>query len=153
MNSRLCFTFKAQFSSYLSFPGGSAGKESTCNAGDLSSIPGLGRPPGEGKGYPLQYPGLENSMDGVGHGVAKSRTRLSDSHFTFFAHIYLLKRPEVAVGAGQRGSLGSWVTGPDEPGTGEGEGSGLPAGGLRAYLTGRPWVSDGAMERWSLGGE
>ena len=47
----------------LGFPGGSAGKESTGNAGDLGSIPGLGRSPGEGKGYPLQYPGLENSMD------------------------------------------------------------------------------------------
>ena len=44
------------------FPGGSAGKESACNAGDLGSIPGLGRSPGEGKGHPLQYPGLENSM-------------------------------------------------------------------------------------------
>ena len=47
------------------FPGGSAGKASTCNAGDLSSIPGLGRSPGEGNSYPLQYSGLENSMDGV----------------------------------------------------------------------------------------
>ena len=46
-----------------SFPGGSDGKESTCNAGDLGSIPGLGRSPGEGKGYPLQYSGLENPMD------------------------------------------------------------------------------------------
>ena len=45
------------------FPCGSAGKESTCNTGDLGSIPALGRPPGEGKGYPLQYSGLENSMD------------------------------------------------------------------------------------------
>ena len=45
------------------FPCGSAGKESTCNAGDLGSIPGLGRSPGEGKGYPLQYSGLENSVD------------------------------------------------------------------------------------------
>ena len=45
------------------FPGGSAGKESACKAGDLGSIPGLGRSPGEGKGYPLQYSGLENSMD------------------------------------------------------------------------------------------
>ena len=44
------------------FPGGSDGKESTCNAGDLGSIPGLGRSPGEWKGYPLQYSGLENSM-------------------------------------------------------------------------------------------
>ena len=45
------------------FPGGSAGKESTCNAGDLGSIPGLGRSPGEGNGYPLQYSGLENPME------------------------------------------------------------------------------------------
>ena len=44
------------------FPGDSAGKESICNAGDLGSIPGLGRMPGEGNGYPLQYSGLENSM-------------------------------------------------------------------------------------------
>ena len=47
---------------FLGFPCGSAGKESTCNAGDLGLIPGLGRSPGEGKGYPLQYSGLENSM-------------------------------------------------------------------------------------------
>ena len=67
---------------FLGFPGGSAGKESTCNAGDLGSIPGLGRSPGEGKGYPLQYSGLENSMDYIVHGVSKSWTRLSDFHFT-----------------------------------------------------------------------
>ena len=54
----------------LRFPGSSAGKESTCNAGDLGSIPGLGRSPGEGKGYPLQYSGLENSMNCIVHGVA-----------------------------------------------------------------------------------
>ena len=61
---------------------GSAGKESTCNVGDLGSIPGLGRSSGEGKGCPLQYSGLENSMDYiVVHGVAKSRTRLGDFHF------------------------------------------------------------------------
>ena len=45
----------------LGLPGGSAGKESTCNVGDLGSIHGLGRSPGEGKGYPLSYSGLENS--------------------------------------------------------------------------------------------
>ena len=48
---------------FLGFPSGSAGKKSVCNAGDLGLIPGLGRPPGEGKGYPFQYSGLENSMD------------------------------------------------------------------------------------------
>ena len=69
---------------FLGFPGGSAGKESTCNAGDLGSIPGLGRSPGEGKGYPLQYCGLENSTDCIVPGVAKSWTRVSDSHFSLF---------------------------------------------------------------------
>ena len=63
------------------FPCGSAGKESACNSGDLGSIPGLGTSPVEGKGYPLQYSGLENSMDCVVHGVAKSQTRLSNFHF------------------------------------------------------------------------
>ena len=65
----------------LGFPCGLAGKESSCNVGDLGLIPGLGRSPGEGKGYPLQYSGLENSMDYRVHRVAKSRTRLSDFHF------------------------------------------------------------------------
>ena len=77
----------------FTFTGGSDGKESACNAGDLGSIPGLGRSPGEGKGYPLQYSGLENSMDTV-HGVTKSRTRLSDFQkkslvfFVFFLNQY-----------------------------------------------------------------
>ena len=53
----------------LSFPCGSAGKESACNAGDLGSNPGLGRSPGEGKGYPLQYSGLENSMGCIVRGI------------------------------------------------------------------------------------
>jgi len=65
----------------MGFSCGSAGKESTCNVGDLGSIPGLGRSPGEGNGYPLQYSGLENSMDFVVHGVAKSRTGLNDFDF------------------------------------------------------------------------
>ena len=55
-------------------PGGSAGKESARNVEDLGSIPRLGRSPGEGKGYPLQNPGLENSTDCRVHGVAKSQT-------------------------------------------------------------------------------
>ena len=65
------------------FPGGSDSKETTCNAGDLDSIPGLRRCPGEWKGYPLQYSGLENSMDSIVHGVAKSQTWLSDFHFQY----------------------------------------------------------------------
>ena len=78
---------------FLGFPGGSAGKESACNVGDLGSIPGLGRSPGEGKGYPLPYSGLENSMGCVVHGVTKSRTRLSDFHFDFIlpTMIHLVK--------------------------------------------------------------
>ena len=57
---------------FLGFLCGSAGKESACNEGDLGLIPGLGTSPGEGKGYPLQYSGLEDSMDCIVHGVAKS---------------------------------------------------------------------------------
>ena len=74
---------------FLGFPGGSAGKESTCNVGDLGLIPGLGRCPAEGKGYPLQYFGLENSMDCIVHGVTKSWTHLSNFHFH---HIYIICR-------------------------------------------------------------
>ena len=79
---------------FLGFPGGSDGKESACNAGDLGSIPGLGRSPGEGKGYPLQYSGLENSMDCIVHGVTKSRTRLSDFHSFHFRH--RVRGPQIA---------------------------------------------------------
>ena len=56
----------------MGFPYASAGEESACNAGDLGSISGLGRSPGEGKGYPLQYSGLENFMDCTVHRVTKS---------------------------------------------------------------------------------
>ena len=78
---RICIT-------ELGLPWWLSGKEFTCNAGDIGSIPGLGRSPAEGKGYPLQYSCLENSVDrgawqAVVHGVAKSRTRLSDFHFFF----------------------------------------------------------------------
>ena len=71
--------------SVLSFPGGSEVKASACNEGDLDSIPGSGRSPGEGNGSPLQYSCLENPMDGGAgratvHRVAKSRTRLSNQH-------------------------------------------------------------------------
>ena len=58
----------------MGFPGGSAGKESAYSPGDLASIPGLGRSPGEGNGYPLQYSGLENSVDCIVHGVAELDT-------------------------------------------------------------------------------
>ena len=66
-------------------PGGSDGKESTCNAGDLGSIPGLGRSPEEGNGYPLQYSCLENSMDrgtwqATVHGVTKRQTSTQHTH-------------------------------------------------------------------------
>ena len=67
---------------FLGFPGGSAGKESARNAGDLGLIPGLGRSPGGGKGHRLQNSRLENSMDCTAHRVAKRRTRLRDFHFT-----------------------------------------------------------------------
>ena len=60
-------------------------KKSSCNVGDLGLIPELGRSPGEGNGYPLQYSGLENSMDCMIHGVTKSWKRLSDFHFTSYS--------------------------------------------------------------------
>ena len=66
---------------FLGFPCDSAGKEVACIVRDLGSIPGLGRSPGEGKGCPLQYSGLDNSMDCVVHGVAKSHTRLNNFYF------------------------------------------------------------------------
>ena len=78
------------------FPGGSTAKESAHNVGDLGSIPGLGRSPGEGKGSPLQCSGLENSMDCTVHGVAKSWTRLSDLHF----HSHRGWKSQVKVSAG-----------------------------------------------------
>ena len=80
----------------FSFPGGSEVKDPACNAGDPGSIPRLGRSPGEGNGNPLQYSCLENPMDGGAwwatvHGVAKSRTRLSDFTFTFTMFSYSSK--------------------------------------------------------------
>ena len=82
----VCFV-EISFITYLPWdrgsPGGSDGKVSACNVGDLGSIPGLGRSPGEGNGNPLQYSCLENPMDGGAwraavHGISKSQTRLSD---------------------------------------------------------------------------
>ena len=67
----------------MGFAGGSADKESACNAGNLGLILELGRSPGERKDYTLQFSGLENSMDYIVHGVTKSWTRLSDFHVTF----------------------------------------------------------------------
>ena len=61
--------------------GSSTGKESACNKGDLGSITGLERSPGERKGYSFQYSRLEKSMECIVHGVAKSQTRLSAFHF------------------------------------------------------------------------
>ena len=66
---------------FLGFPCGLAGKDSACNVGDLGSVSGLVRSPGEGKDYPIQYSGLENSMDCRVHGVTKSWTQLSNFHF------------------------------------------------------------------------
>ena len=75
----------------IGFHGGSGGKESACNAGDLSSIPGLESSPGEGKGYPLQYSGLENSMDSVAwwgavNGSQRVRRNWATNTFTSLFH-------------------------------------------------------------------
>ena len=77
------------------FPGSSVDKESACNAGDAGSSPGLGGSPGEGKGYPLQYSGLENSMDCLVHGVAESdtteRLSLSGSYLNLVTSVFAVK--------------------------------------------------------------
>ena len=75
---------------FLGFPCGSAGKESSCSVGDLGSIPGLGRHPGEGKGYPLQYSGLENSM--TVKSVESQRVRHDWTTFTFACLMKILMR-------------------------------------------------------------
>ena len=82
---------------FLGFPCGSAGKESTCKAGDLDLIPGSGRSPGEGKGYPLQCSGLENSMDCIVHRVAKSQTQLRDFHnfLKVLMHYFVINYPAI----------------------------------------------------------
>ena len=78
--------------------------------GDLGLIPGLGRSPGEGNGYPLQYSGLENSTDCIVHGVAKSWTRLSDFHSLHFCYIILvLKISEPCYGPGSITGQGTEV--------------------------------------------
>ena len=79
---------------FLGFPCGSAGKESACIVGGLGSIPGLGRSLGKGKGYPLQDYGLENSMNCVVHGVAKSLTHCAT--FTFTSRLTWLPASRVA---------------------------------------------------------
>ena len=116
---------------FLDFPCGSAGKKSTYHAGDLGSIPGLGRSPGEGKGYPLQYSGLENSRDCIVHGVAKSWTRLGNFHlFLLLLHQLHLRSSSI---------IRSWRSGTPALGEGVTEGYGfqkteLTGGLLRGCL-------------------
>ena len=85
-----------KYSASVGFPGGSAGKESSCNAGDLSLIPGLGRSPGEGKGYTLQCSGLENSMDTIVHRFAK---RLSLSYYISISVLVFNRKAVGMVGS------------------------------------------------------
>ena len=87
----VCVCVDTHLYTYVGFPGSLNGTESTCNAGDLGSILGSRRSPGKENGYPLQYSCLENSMDrgawqATVHGVAKSQTRLNDSHI--YIHTY-----------------------------------------------------------------
>ena len=95
LGQRISLLFNMLSRFVMGFPHSSVGKESTCNEGDLGSIPGLGGCPGEGKGYPLQYSGLENSMDYTVHGVAKSWTRLSNFHFHFKVCYSFLSKEQV----------------------------------------------------------
>ena len=84
---------------FLDFPCGSAGKESSCNEGDLGLIPGLGRSPGEGKGYPLQYSGMENSMDKV-----SGMTEWLSLHFTSCTRLILSLVLKLSI-TGHQGDL------------------------------------------------
>ena len=120
----------------MGFPDSSVGKESTCNEGDLGSIPGLGRSPGEGKGYPLQYSGLENSMDSIVHGAAKSQTLVSDFHYAikFSGLPRKLSGKESAGNARNSGS----VPGPGRS-PGEGNGNPLQCSCLENPLDRRAW--------------
>ena len=95
----------------LGFPGGSAGKESTWNVGDLGSTTGLGRSPGEGKGYSFRYSGLETSMDCIVYGVSKSWIWLSDFHFHMLLDFHFhvgSDGKESAYNAGDEG-FNPWV--------------------------------------------
>ena len=74
---------------FLCFPGDSIGKESACNAGDLGSLPGLGRSLGEGNSYPLQYSGLENSIDCISIGSQRVRHDGLSLHYTSYIHIFV----------------------------------------------------------------
>ena len=99
------------FNSFICKLWGSAGKESACNVGDLGLIPGFGRFPGEGKGYPLQYSGLENSMDCIVHGDTKSQTQLSDFHFHSDLVINRGFCPDSQMPAEPPAEISSWISG------------------------------------------
>ena len=103
-------------SSVWGFPGGSAGKESACNAGDLGSIPGLGSPVG-GKGYPLQDSDLENPTDCLVPGVSKSQAGLSGFHFHFSGSSVRGNSPGKNTGVGGHALLqGIFLTQGSNPG-------------------------------------
>ena len=92
---------------FIGSPHSSIGKESAYNVEDLGSIPGLGWCPGEGRGYPLQYSGLENSMDCIVHGVSRSWTQLSDFHFLLYwlwQSLWLCGSPQTAENSSRDGN-------------------------------------------------
>ena len=111
----ICWRRDRLNSVFLDFPCDSAGKESAFNLGDLGSIPGWGRSPGEGNSYTFQYSGLQNSMDCIVHGVAKSWTWLSNFHFTALRElpetnwVMQRKHPGAGNGTGIDGSEDTWV--------------------------------------------
>ena len=110
---------------FLDFPRGSTGKESACNEGNLGSISGLGRSPGKGKGYPLQYSGLENSVDCTVHGVAKSWTLLSDFQLSLSLSVIQLGFPGGSDGKESSCNVGDPNSIP-ELGRSPGKGNGYP---------------------------
>ena len=94
--------FPCQYMCIWGLPSGSVSEEYVCNVGDLRLIPGLGRSPGEGNGYPLQYSHLENSMkrgdwQSIDHGVTKSQTRPSDFHMCVYVYLCFFKVSSISV--------------------------------------------------------
>ena len=101
-SSHSAANFPCQYMCTWGLPGGSVSEEYVCNVGDLRLIPGLGRSPGEGNGYPLQYSHLENSMkrgdwQAIDNGVAKSQTRPSDFHMCVYAYLCFFKVSSISV--------------------------------------------------------
>ena len=122
----------------LGLPGGSAGEESACSVGDLGWIPGLTRSPAEGKGYPLQYSSLGNSMGCIVRGAPKSQTQPSDFHFTQM--VLVVKNPPGNAGdTRDAGSIPGLGGSPGERNGNPLQYAGLESHGQKSLVGYSPW--------------